>query len=236
MEQAERIIPNHLGLIVDGNRRWAKERGLTTYEGHKQGFEVLKRVAYYAQARRIPYLSAFIFSTENWQRSESEVSYLMKIFLHAFRHDMKQMIGDGFRIIFLGRRDRVSRDILRAMDEAEEQSAGNDRTVLALHFNYGGRAEIIDAARHLAADVRAGKANLAEMGEERFAGYMYHPELPDLDLMVRTSGEQRLSGFMLWRAAYSELMFIDKNWPDMTEQDIDDIIDEYSQRNRRFGK
>ena len=236
MEQAERIIPNHLGLIVDGNRRWAKERGLTTYEGHKQGFEVLKQVAYCAQARRIPYLSAFIFSTENWQRSESEVSYLMKIFLHAFRHDMKQMIGDGFRIIFLGRRDRVSQDILRAMDEAEKQSAGNSQTVLALHFNYGGRAEIIDAARHLAADVRAGKANLAEMSEERFAGYMYHPELPDLDLMVRTSGEQRLSGFMLWRAAYSELMFIDKNWPDMTEQDIDDIIDEYSQRNRRFGK
>ena len=236
MEQAERIIPNHLGLIVDGNRRWAKERGLTAYEGHKHGFEVLKQVAYYAQARRIPYLSAFIFSTENWQRSESEVSYLMKIFLHAFRHDMKQMIGDGFRIIFLGRRDRVSRDILCAMDEAEKQSAGNDRTVLALHFNYGGRAEIIDAARHLAADVRAGKASLAEMSEERFAGYMYHPELPDLDLMVRTSGEQRLSGFMLWRAAYSELMFIDKNWPDMTEQDIDDIIDEYSRRNRRFGK
>ena len=168
--------------------------------------------------------------------SESEVGYLMKIFLHAFRHDMKQMIGDGFRIIFLGRRDRVSRDILRAMDEAEKQSAGNDRTVLALHFNYGGRAEIVDAARHLAADVRAGKANLAEMSEERFAGYMYHPELPDLDLMVRTSGEQRLSGFMLWRAAYSELMFIDKNWPDMTEQDIDDIIDKYSRRNRRFGK
>ena len=122
------------------------------------------------------------------------------------------------------------------MDEAETESAGNSDATLAIHFNYGGHAEIIDAARHLAADVQSGRADLAEMTDDKFRQYLYHPEVPDMDMMVRTSGEQRVSGFALWRIAYSELMFLDKKWPDMTEADIDTIIAEYSHRNRRFGK
>ena len=236
MDETAKIVPTHLGFIVDGNRRWAKEHGLPSSEGHRRGYEVLKKIAYVCKDRGIEYMSAYIFSTENWGRSANEVGYLMKLFLFAFRHDMRKFIDDGFRIVFLGRRDRVSQEILDIMDEAETESAGNSDATLAIHFNYGGHAEIIDAARHLAADVQSGRADLAEMTDDKFRQYLYHPEVPDMDMMVRTSGEQRVSGFALWRIAYSELMFLDKKWPDMTEADIDTIIAEYSHRNRRFGK
>lgn len=236
MEEVNIIIPNHLGFIVDGNRRWAKEHGLPSSEGHRRGYEVLKKIAYVCKDRSIEYMSAYIFSSENWGRSADEVGYLMKLFLFAFRHDMRKFIDDGFRIVFLGRRDRVSQEILDIMDEAETESAGNSDATLAIHFNYGGHAEIIDAAKHLAADVKSGRVDLADVSDENFSQYLYHPELPEIDLMVRTSGEKRVSGFSLWRIAYSELMFLDKKWPDMTEADIDNIIAEYSRRNRRFGK
>ena len=236
MEEVNAIVPNHLGFIVDGNRRWAKEHGLPSSEGHRRGYEVLKKVAYVCKDRGIEYMSAYIFSSENWGRSADEVGYLMKLFLFAFRHDMREFIDDGFRIVFLGRRDRVSQEILDIMDEAETESAGNSDATLAIHFNYGGHAEIIDAAKHLAADVKSGRVDLADVSDENFSQYLYHPELPEIDLMVRTSGEKRVSGFSLWRIAYSELMFLDKKWPDMTEADIDNIIAEYSRRNRRFGK
>ena len=236
MDETAKIVPTHLGFIVDGNRRWAKEHGLPSSEGHRRGYEVLKKIAYVCKDRGIKYMSAYIFSSENWGRSADEVGYLMKLFLFAFRHDMRKFIDDGFRIVFLGRRDRVSQEILDIMDEAETESAGNSDVTLAIHFNYGGHAEIIDAARHLAADVQSGRADLAEMTDDKFRQYLYHPEVPDMDMMVRTSGEQRVSGFALWRIAYSELMFLDKKWPDMTEADIDTIIAEYSHRNRRFGK
>lgn len=236
MDETAKIVPTHLGFIVDGNRRWAREHGLPSSEGHRRGYEVLKKIAYVCKERGIEYMSAYIFSSENWGRSADEVGYLMKLFLFAFRHDMRKFIDDGFRIVFLGRRDRVSQEILDIMDEAETESAGNSDATLAIHFNYGGHAEIIDAARHLAADVQSGRADLAEMTDDKFRQYLYHPEVPDMDMMVRTSGEQRVSGFALWRIAYSELMFLDKKWPDMTEADIDTIIAEYSHRNRRFGK
>lgn len=236
MDETAKIVPTHLGFIVDGNRRWAKEHGLPSSEGHRRGYEVLKKVAYVCKDRGIEYMSAYIFSSENWGRSADEVGYLMKLFLFAFRHDMRKFINDGFRIVFLGRRDRVSQEILDIMDEAETESAGNSDATLAIHFNYGGHAEIIDAARRLVADVQSGRANLAEMTDDKFRWYLYHPEVPDMDMMVRTSGEKRVSGFSLWRIAYSELMFLDKKWPDMTEADIDNIIAEYSRRNRRFGK
>ena len=236
MEEVNAIVPNHLGFIVDGNRRWAKEHGLPSSEGHRRGYEVLKKVAYVCKDRGIEYMSAYIFSSENWGRSADEVGYLMKLFLFAFRHDMRKFIDDGFRIVFLGRRDRVSQEILDIVDEAETESAGNSDATLAIHFNYGGHAEIIDAAKHLAADVKSGRVDLADVSDENFSQYLYHPELPEIDLMVRTSGEKRVSGFSLWRIAYSELVFLDKKWPDMSEDDIDGILNEYASRQRRFGK
>ena len=160
----------------------------------------------------------------------------MKLFLTAFRNDARRLVADGFKIIFLGRRDRVSQEIIDIINETEKMSADNTDAVLALHFNYGGHAEIIDAAKHLAADVKSGRVDLADVSDENFSQYLYHPELPEIDLMVRTSGEKRVSGFSLWRIAYSELMFLDKKWPDMSEDDIDNILDEYASRQRRFGK
>ena len=237
MENASKIGLNHLGIIVDGNRRWAKEHNLPTSEGHRQGYEALKRMAYACKERGIKYVSAYIFSTENWRRSQDEVNYLlMKLFLQAFKNDMMQIINDGFKIIFLGRRDRVGQDILDIMDQAEKLSGDNNGTTLALYFNYGGHAELIDAASHLAADVQAGRVSLADMTDEKFRNYLYHPELPDIDMLVRSSGEQRISGFALWRIAYSEILFLNKKWPDVTEADLDDVITEYSHRQRRFGK
>ena len=213
------VLPNHIGFIVDGNRRWARERGLPTYNGHKRGFEVLKQMAYVAQGR-----------------SEDEVGYLMKLFLSAFQNDMRQMVRDGFRIIFLGRRDHLSKQILDAIAETERDSANNTSTTLALCFNYGGRAEIVDAAKHLAAAVQQGDVSLKDFADSDLDKYMYHPELPDLDMVVRTSGEERISGFMLWRSAYAEFLFLRKNWPDMTEADFDACLDEFAHRQRRFGK
>ena len=236
MNKIEKTIPVHVGFIVDGNRRWAKEHGLPSSEGHRRGYEVLKKMAYACKDRGIKYLSAYIFSTENWGRSVDEVDYLMKLFLMAFRNDVKKLVADGFKIIFLGRRDRVSQEILDIINETEKMSADNTDAVLALHFNYGGHAEIIDAAKHLAADVKSGRVELANISDENFSRYLYHPELPEIDLMMRTSGEKRVSGFSLWRIAYSELMFLDKKWPDMNEDDIDNILDEYASRQRRFGK
>ena len=236
MNKIEKTIPVHVGFIVDGNRRWAKEHGLPSSEGHRRGYEVLKKMAYACKDRGIKYLSAYIFSTENWGRSVDEVDYLMKLFLMAFRNDVKKLVADGFKIIFLGRRDRVSQEILDIINETEKMSTDNTDAVLALHFNYGGHAEIIDAAKHLAADVKSGRVELANISDENFSRYLYHPELPEIDLMVRTSGEKRVSGFSLWRIAYSELMFLDKKWPDMSEDDIDNILDGYASRQRRFGK
>lgn len=227
---------NHIGFIVDGNRRWARANGVSVYQGHKRGFEVLKDMAYAVQERGIPYTSAFIFSTENWNRTPQEVADLMSLFRKGFKDELVQMIADNFRIIFLGRQNKVPADILDEMHNAEEKSQNNTGTTLALCFNYGGQAEIVDAARHLAADVQAGRASLADIDETKFRNYLYHPELPDLDMLVRTSGEQRISGFQLWRSAYTEMMWLDKNWPDITAEDLDAVIAEYNRRHRRFGK
>jgi len=260
-------LPTHIGFIVDGNRRWARERGLSTYDGHKRGYEVLKEMAYVAQARGVKYVSAFVFSTENWQRSKEEVSYLMDLFLWAAAHDMKKMVRDGFRIVFIGRPEGLRAKIRAAIEKTEKDSASNTGTTLALCFNYGGQAEIVDAAKGLvsekirqichsestmsSSDLFRGsgvdsrnksendsltKKLTDEITEETFAKYLWHPEIPPIDIMVRSSGEQRLSGFMLWRVAYAELMWIKKNWPDMTESDFDDVLAEFAGRQRRFGK
>lgn len=228
-EIAAEKLPVHIGFVVDGNRRWARARHLPTKIGHKTGYEVLKKMAYVARDRGVKFVSAYIFSTENWQRSKEEVDYLMDLFLDAFSRDLEQMVRDGFRVIFLGRKNGVRAKIRAAIEKTETESAGNSGTTLALCFNYGGHAEIVDAAKNLA-------ESGADFTEENFAKNLYHPELPPIDMLVRSSGEQRLSGFMLWRAAYAELMWIEKNWPDMTDSDMDEILAEYARRSRRFGK
>lgn len=222
----------HVGVIMDGNRRWAKSRGLNSFEGHFKGYQNMRDLAIYAIVEKgIPYLSAFVFSTENWSRTKEEVGYLMKLVLRAMTEYLDEFHNKNIRIVVLGSRNKLDGKIIEAIEKAEAKTKGNTRGTLALCFNYGGQAEIVDAAKKMIEE----KIDPARITEESFAGYLYHPEVPPVDLLIRTSGEQRLSGFMLYRAAYSELLFMDKHWPEFTAADIDMALAEYAKRQRRFG-
>ncbi len=219
----------HLGIIADGNRRWAKERGLPTLEGHKRGLEVIEELVNEAIKVKIPYISFFVFSTENWDRSAAEVSYLMKL---ADKHIMRmaeKMARKNGKLVVLGSKDRVPPKLASTIEKAEKMTAECDGITVCFCFNYGGEQEIADAAT-IASEVEK------EITPETIRRHLYHPEVPNVDMVVRTSGEERTSGFMLWRAAYAELMFIKKYFPEMTSEDIPKIVAEYKKRNRRFGK
>jgi undecaprenyl diphosphate synthase len=224
-------IPGHIGYIIDGNRRWAKLHGLPTYEGHLAGYNAIHEVARASFDAGVAYVSAYVFSTENWKRSEQEVSKLMGLVLKLLTSDLHILDENNIMLKVLGSREGVSDKILQAVDKAEAQTAGNTRGTLAICFNYGGQREIADACKKI--------VQLGVVGEditpELIAQYLYAPEIPPLDLLVRTSGEQRLSNFMLWRASYSELLFLEKLWPDMTKDDVDAILKEYARRDRRIG-
>jgi undecaprenyl diphosphate synthase len=220
-------IPVHIGYIVDGNRRWAKTHGLPAYEGHLAGYNALKDVIKATSDAGVRYASVYAFSTENWKRGEGETGKLMKLALRLFKTDLKELIDQNIRLRVLGSEEGLDKKVIQAARDAEHATEGCDGLTVALCFNYGGHQEIIDAAR------KAAKAG--EITEESITRHLYAPEIPPLDIIVRTSGEQRLSNFMLWRSAYSELLFLDKLWPDMTPEDVTDIINEYNRRGRRFG-
>ena len=221
-------IPQHLSLILDGNRRWARERGLPTLEGHREGYDNLKTIAKAAIKRGVVYVSAFIFSTENWNRTPAEVKYLMNLAYKMLTKDVDELNKENIRVIWLGRLEGLSKRLIKAIKEAEAATANNTEGTLALCFNYGGQQEIVDAARQLADSGQ-------EITEESFAEALYTPELPAVDLLVRTSGEHRLSNFMTWRTAYAELYFTDTYWPDFDESDLDTALNVYKKRHRRFG-
>lgn len=224
-------IPRHIGYIVDGNRRWAKKHGLPTYEGHLAGYNALIDVALASFEAGVEYVSAYIFSTENWDRSQEEVSKLMGLVLKMLTSDLPILEKNNIRLRVLGSRDRVSDRIIKAIEEAEAKTAENTGGVLALCFNYGGKLEIVDAIKKIVqSGVKAEDIN-SNLVEKK----LYAPEIPQIDIVVRTSGEQRLSNFMLWRVAYSELLFIEKSFPDMKKEDVIGIIKEFSHRSRRFG-
>jgi undecaprenyl diphosphate synthase len=224
-------IPQHIGFIVDGNRRWAKARGVPAYEGHLAGYKVLKDVALATLAAGVPFASAYVFSTENWKRSESEVSKLMGLILLAFKADLHVFIDKNVRLKIIGSRERLSDKVKKVLDAAEAQTAHLTGGTFILCLNYGGQAEIVDACKKI---VQSG-VSANDITPELIAENLYAPEVPPIDVVVRTSGEQRLSNFMLWRAAYSEFLFLDKLWPDMTKDDVTGILEEYSRRSRRFG-
>ncbi len=229
-------IPKHIGYIVDGNRRWAKAKGLKTVEGHKAGFEALKDVVKFTHEKGVDFVSAYIFSTENWNRTAEEVGYLMKLFETYFDKEIKQLHKDNIKVLFSGNRtQKVSKKIVQLMNEAEELTTKNTGGTLCLCFNYGGQLEIVEAVKKIANKVAEGLISPEDIDSRLIFDNLYHPEVPALDLMVRTSGEQRISNFQLWRVAYSELLFLDKAWPDMDESDVDYILDQYSKRDRRMG-
>jgi undecaprenyl diphosphate synthase len=233
MNQPTSTVPKHLGLILDGNRRWATEAGLPKLEGHRRGYENLKTIGRHAILERgVEFVSAYVFSTENWNRSEEEVGYLMDLLLWVATKEVNELHADNIRVRFMGSRGRLSDKHLRAIDASEEKTKNNTAGTLALCMNYGGQQEIADAVKEI---IRAG-IPAESVGPETIAGHLYAPEIPAVDFMIRSSGEQRISNFMLWRVAYAEFKFVDKHWPAFTVNDLDEALADYASRQRRFGK
>jgi len=214
----------HVAIIMDGNGRWAGQRGLNVLEGHREGARALKRTVQNSVKLGIEELTAYTFSTENWTRPDPEVEGLMALFAEMIQSETPELDEEGVRMRFIGRLDGVSDELQRQMDWAEGKTASNDRMTLFVAFNYGGRAEILDAA-----------ARYAGGGEEEFARLLYAPDMTDPDLVIRTSGEIRLSNFLLWQSAYSELVFSDVLWPDFDMADLEAALQEFESRQRRFG-
>lgn len=226
------IVPTHIGIIMDGNRRWAKEHGVTVAEGHKQGYLTLKHIAKAGLKRGIKYLTAYAFSTENWQRDKTEVEDIMKLLIWALKHEIKELHKEGIRVRFIGSKLKLGAATARAILHAEELTKDNTRATLLLCLDYGGQQEIVEAVKRIAESGIAPE----DITPELITHHLYAPDVPPLDLVVRTSGEQRLSNFMLWEAAYSELAFVTKAWPDFDEQVLDEVLEDYANRHRRFGK
>lgn len=228
---SDRIRPRHVAIIADGNRRWARERGLPVIAGHIQGVETIRPIVRLARDRGVATLSVYTFSTENWTRPDDEVTGLFGLIDGAVRQHTDELIAEGVQVHVIGRLHEAPADVQRSIRAAEERTAGGTRLMLNICFNYSGRAEIVDAARALAASgIRPD-----EITEERFAQQLYTAGQPDVDLLIRTGGDQRTSNFLIWQAAYAELVFCDKFWPDFSTADFDAALDAYARRERRFG-
>ena len=237
MEQQKRL-PRHIAVIMDGNGRWAKLRGLPRTDGHKKGAEVFRQICQYASDIGIEYMTFYAFSTENWKRSEQEVCAIMDL-LRAYLAEMQQREDEnragGYRIRFLGTRDGMPEDIVRLMDEAEQRSRDKTRIHINICVNYGGRDEIVHAVRKLCDRAKRGELEPADVTEDLLSGLLYTAGQPDPDLIIRPSGELRLSNFLVWQSAYAEFFFDDVLWPDFTPADLDRAIAAYNRRDRRFG-
>ena len=232
------VLPEHIGFIMDGNGRWAKNRGLERSAGHKEGAKTFRRIGEYCADVGIKYLTFYAFSTENWNRPKSEVLALMKLFKEYLRegddrvaeNDIRQM-----RLRFIGEREKLPKDLLKLIEKAERETAKYDKITVNIALNYGGRAEITHAVRDIAKKVKDGEMSVDEITEEVINNSIYTAGQPDPDIIVRPSGEFRLSNFMTWQSAYSEFWFSDILWPDFTEEDVNKILEDYQKRNRRFG-
>jgi undecaprenyl diphosphate synthase len=218
-------------MIMDGNRRWAKEQGLPSVEGHRAGYETMKKVGDWCLERGIETLTVFAFSTENWKRSETEVGFLMTLLEHALDKELDYFISRKIKLRILGRREGFKPRILELIDRAQEATKDFDKMTFAICLNYGGRTELVDAVKEIVAEGMQPEA----IDEMSISKRLYWPNMPDPDMIVRTSGEERLSGFLLWQSAYSEFYWLKKNWPAIEEKDIDAIIEEYKTRQRRYG-
>jgi undecaprenyl diphosphate synthase len=228
-------IPRHVAIIMDGNGRWAAARGLPRVEGHRRGVEALRKTVRAAGELGISVLTIFSFSSENWSRPQSEIRDLMGLLRRFIRNDLAELHKNDVRVRIIGERDDLDPEIRRLLEEAEELTHANDGLVLVVAFNYGARQEIARAVRRIAAEVVAGQLPVSDVTPELLGQYLDAPELPDPDVIIRTSGEQRLSNFLLWQAAYSELVFLPIYWPDFDRAALEGAIAEYRRRERRFG-
>jgi undecaprenyl diphosphate synthase len=227
--------PLHVAIIMDGNGRWALGRGLPRTAGHRQGAEAVKRTVRGAGELGIKYLTLFGFSSENWKRPEAEVTDLMGLMRHYLRTEIKELERNGARLRVLGEREGLAADIVSLISEAEQRTAGNTRIFVNIAINYGARAEIAAAARRLAQDVRDGRLDPNAIEEGTLSRALMTADMPDPDLLIRTSGEQRLSNFMLWQSAYAELMFVDTLWPDFGKAQLEAALADFARRERRYG-
>ena len=228
-------VPHHVAIVMDGNGRWANQRGLSRIEGHKAGEQALLDVVAGAIQAGVSYLSVYAFSTENWNRSPEEVRFLMGFNRDVLRRRRDQLDHWGVRIRWSGRAPKLWSSVIADLQEAEKRTRKNTGLTLSMCVNYGGRAEIVDAVRELAQEVTSGKLKPSGIRESTIQKHLYVPEAPDVDLFVRSSGEQRTSNFQLWQAAYAEMVFMDTLWPDMTRVQLWEAIGEYQRRQRRFG-
>ncbi len=227
--------PRHVAIIMDGNGRWAKGRGLPRTEGHRRGVDVVRRTVRRAIHHRISYLTLFSFSSENWRRPPEEVSYLMGLLKLFIRRDLADLHASNVRVRIIGDRVDLPGDIRALLQEAEALTGGNSGLTLVVAFNYGARQEIVQAARQIAADVARGALRPDEVDDALVARRLYTSDIPDPDLIIRTSGEQRLSNFLLWQSAYAEFVFVPTLWPDFDEAAFDMALSQFQSRERRFG-
>jgi undecaprenyl diphosphate synthase len=221
----------NVAIIMDGNGRWAQQHGLPIAAGHREGTRALRRAVEAAIDLKVESLAVYAFSTENWSRPPDEVESLMEIFSETIERELPDLAAEGVRTRFVGRRDRAPEELRRRMEALEQETVGNERLNLWIAFDYGGRAELVEAARRLVAD----GVTADEIDESALAGRLYAPEMPDPDLLIRTSGELRVSNFLLWQLAYAELVFVDRLWPDFGADDLRGALEEYASRRRRFG-
>ena len=227
--------PRHVAIIMDGNGRWAKARGLPRAMGHKEGVEALRRAVEASRELGVSHLTVFSFSTENWNRPQSEIDALFDLLRLFVKRDLARLHKDGVRIRIVGSRDGLSPDIVELIDEAVELTKGNSRLNLNIAFNYGGRGEIVAAVKDIARAVQEGRLKPEQIDEAMISRMVWTAESPDPDLVIRTSGELRLSNFLLWSGAYAELMFMDLWWPDFNRESMEKAIDAFRRRDRRFG-
>ena len=228
-------MPKHIAIIMDGNRRWAKEQGLDYRKGHQAGADTIEKIVTYANEIGLKYLTVYAFSTENWKRTEEEVGALMLLFNKFLDKYIKIADTKNVKIKFIGDRTALSKSLADKMAKAEERTKNNSGLLFSVGLNYGGRDEIIHAVKNISEDVKNGKINSEDITTDLFSNYLYTAGMPDPDLVIRTSGEMRTSNFLPWQIVYSEFLFLDKYWPDFSEEDLDNAIEAYQKRNRKFG-
>jgi undecaprenyl diphosphate synthase len=227
--------PKHVAIIMDGNGRWAKARGLPRTAGHRKGVEAVRRTVEAARELGVPYLTMFGFSSENWRRPEGEVFDLMQLLRFYLRSEIAELHKNGVRLRVIGDRAKLSGDIVTMIEKAEELTRNNTELNLIIALSYGARQEIVEATRQMVRDALEGRLSPEEITEESFSARLLTRDVPDPDLLVRTSGEQRISNFLLWQSTYTELVFVDTLWPDFTKRDLEDAIREFNRRDRRYG-
>jgi|TARA_R110002072_G_scaffold36053_10_gene106151 undecaprenyl diphosphate synthase len=235
MMDQQKTIPAHIAIIMDGNGRWAKARGLPRVAGHRQGAEAVRRAVKAAASLGVRYLTLFSFSSENWQRPASEVGDLMGLLRRYLSSEIAELHRSNVRLRVIGDRRRLSNDIVKMIEDGESRTADNDKMTLIIALSYGARQEIVDAAQRLAEAVQRGEMAPEEITEQTFAARLYTADVPDPDLLIRTSGEQRISNFLLWQLAYAELYFSEGYWPDFDREELCRAIDNFQRRERRFG-